>query len=145
MRKVKFSKLQKFSMDVNYNIALNPAIELNVTDSEGKHPVVIALASEKLHLLLKRVSAMGGSATVFIKEPRKVSMLQFVNEGYTPAENYIENSLSVKTQPTVNSSIEVFLNYLRTTGKPLKLSSELSYSCPNSTVSLPEEVVLSRV
>lgn len=57
---------------------------LTVRDGHGAHPVVAALAEERLHYLYERLDACGGRANVFVRDHARVRVIHAVGAGEAP-------------------------------------------------------------
>lgn len=62
----RWRKLAEFQDEVDYNIAQD--FPLAIRDRNGEYPVVVALGSEPLSLLVERLNAEPEGANVFIKD-----------------------------------------------------------------------------
>lgn len=76
------AQLDAFRREVNLNLAVGPLgdAELPVTSDDGGHPVIVAFEDEPLSLVLGRLRAVGGFATLFVKCESGVSAVSFMDE-----------------------------------------------------------------
>ena len=122
-------QLSMFEMEVDANIASGGLDDLLVvSDADGSSPVVSALAQEPLSLLLERISAIGGSANIFIRERESVAML--VSTVSRDGGNSRENVADLSDQHewlNGNATIGTFLDYLRTQPHGVRMPASLPY------------------
>lgn len=110
--------LDEFRAALNLSLAVGELsdFELLVTDVSGDKPVVVALANERLEVLLGRLRSVGGFANVFVLDREQpggpVSYVPAL-----PIESVIDTSwvetLSSDEKPSPHASIGMFLEFLK--------------------------------
>ncbi|MBF6350345.1 hypothetical protein IU448_15160 [Nocardia flavorosea] len=71
------SQLDEFRREVNLALAVGAFgdLELPATSDDGGHPVVVALEDESLSVVLDRLGAVGGRATLFVRGPHDMGIV----------------------------------------------------------------------
>ena len=64
------SKLDDFWGQVMKFVALTDVLQDSPTDNNGEFPVVVALGEELLVTLQQRLNAVGGNATIFVRDEK---------------------------------------------------------------------------
>ena len=100
-------QLDHLRQEVNLNLAFGAVDDLDlVTNDRGECPVVVALDTEALSVVLGRLRAVGGYGTVFSRGPagvRVVSMIHDVCAIGAPSDSLI---------PGPESEFGMFLDYV---------------------------------
>lgn len=76
-----------FRREVNVSLALGPDVELPVTDSDGGHPVLVALEADPVSVVLDRIRAAGGAANLFVRGVDEVCEIRLRAAGANRAES----------------------------------------------------------
>lgn len=106
-------KLDRFGFEIDVNLAAGAlAAMLPVVDSQGSHPVVVALGEERLSALMNRVRRIGGFANVFVRDEGGVAALAFIDRGSALGADDAENLTSESDRPGPNATVSMFLSYL---------------------------------
>lgn len=130
------SPLNQFRTEVMINVGLG-MIDLDVVDTAGRHPVVVALESESIAVLMRRVSQIGNFANVFVGGGEQIRLVNVL-----PAESAIfehEADDMTSEPPRGNVTVGTFLDYLETQQHGVRVPALLP-SSEVSTIARPREV-----
>ena len=105
------SELDRFWTEVLVNLA-DQDITLDITDSNGECPVVVALDEERLAVLMRRVEGVGGFANVFSRGKRLVRQVSVLRASDALFEAEAENMTA--EPPSGDVSVGAFLDYVET-------------------------------
>ncbi len=109
MSSVRLSAIEEFRLDVMTNVATG-ALKLDVVDTVGRTPVVVALDEEQLATLMLRVANIGGYANVFSRGPggvRQVSVIRAESSLYERDADDMTTDM-----PSGAVTIGAFLDYV---------------------------------
>lgn len=106
-------ELDRFRREVSLGLALGPEADLTlpVVDDLGQSPVVVALGSERLAVLLRRVQAVGGYANVFVQREAGVAVLAFLRASGAVDPASAED-MSGAERPSGKATVDLFVEYL---------------------------------
>lgn len=106
------ARLDAFRRDVNLSLAVGELadVDLEVVNSEGKSPVVVALDEERLEVVLRRVQNAGGFANLFVKGPGVVRRASFIDARSALGEAGADD-LTGAQRPSGQTTIGMFLDY----------------------------------
>lgn len=116
MMKARDHELLRFTNEVMFNVALDDLV--TVTNDEGVLSVVACLDTEPLSVLLDRVAASGGYATVFSQSrladdgSYTVRRAEFI-DSRCALEQGAEQMLD-EDAPNADATVGLFLDYLET-------------------------------
>ncbi len=99
---------------MNWNLACGSLADLDlpVTGDDGGYPVVVALDSEPLHVLLGRLRAVGGFANLFVWAAGEVRLVSVIDNRCAIPEP--DDDMSPPPErPGANATVGMFLDYLR--------------------------------
>lgn len=128
--------LDQFRTEVMTNVGLG-MINLDIVDTAGQHPVVVALESESVAVLMRRVAQIGNFANVFVGGSHQIRLVNVM-----PSESAIfEHEADDMTgePPRGNVMVGAFLDYLQTQKHGVRVPALLP-SSEVSTIANPREV-----
>lgn len=99
-------------------------VELTVTDDEGKMPIVVALAGERLAVLVGRVANAGGSANVFVGRGDEMYQVSAVRTECARGGDQVDR-LAVPSG--ADSTVGMFVDALVSAPRGLNLSMPRPY------------------
>ena len=120
-RYAQLDDLDAFRAEVVANIAI-AGIDLKITDEHGAFPVVAALDSEPVALLMRRIAGVGGNATVFSRGRDFVRLATIVNADDALDPSAGEDMASEGNRPGESASVGALLDYLALKEDGVKLS-----------------------
>lgn len=135
------SALDEFRKSININLAVGVLAdeELPVVDNSGRHPVVAALAGERLAVLLRRIDNVGGYANVFVlDENGTVSVVPFIDSSCALDSGSAEDLASDGERPGPDATIGMFLEYLALKPNGVRLPARMEEEQP--FIPAPKEV-----
>lgn len=121
------SLLDKFRREVNHNLAYGPMadVELPVTSDDGGCPVVVALDSERLSVVLGRLRAVGGFANLFVRGEGRVRVASVI--GAECAIAAPDDDMSGDEAPGADATVGMFLDYLERRPNGVILSAAVGH------------------
>lgn len=139
------AELDVFRHEINLELAIGDLAKstLPVVNDEGDAPVVVALAEERLSVLLARVRNAGGYANVFIRLPDGHSRVAIIDVAGAIDPGAAEDFASAADRPSGNASVGMFLVYLSTRPNGVRIPSHL-HDDEMAVVGQPRELSLSR-
>jgi len=141
-----WSELDRFRSQVHRNLALGSLADghLEVTDDDGRSPVIVALDEERLAVLLKRVENAGGYANVFVKTASGVVYLAVVNSAGAIDPDAAEDlGESTAELPDPHTTVGMFVEFLRLKPNGVRLPVRLGRREQNApVVRTPQPVAL---
>lgn len=116
--------------------------ELPVVDARGQHPIVAALAEERLAVLMRRVQAVGGFANVFVLDDvdHAVRMVPFIDRRSAILADSAEDLTGDAERPGADATVGMFLAYLEL--KPYGVLLPASLDADRPVVTQPRELQL---
>lgn len=137
-------ELDEFRREINLELALGDIAnaDLPVVNDEGDAPVVVALAEERLSVLLARVRNAGGYANVFVRLEKGHSRIAFIDVAGALDPDAAEDFASAEGRPSGRANVGLFLEYLKTRPQGVRIPARLSDD-EIAVVSLPKEISLS--
>lgn len=128
MMKARSDQLDEFRRHINLELAIGDiaTAELPVVNDDGDAPVVVALADERLGVLLARVRNAGGYANVFVRLEEGYSLIAFIDVDGAIDPSAAEDFASAANRPSGNASVGMFLDYLRTRPHGLRIPARPS-------------------
>lgn len=138
------AELDAFRHEINLELAIGDLANspLPVVNNDGDAPVVVALAEERLSVLLARVRNVGGYANVFIRLPGGHSRIAIIDVAGALDPTAAENFASAADRPSANASVGMFLDYLRTRPNGVRIPARLGDD-DSAVVGQPRELSLS--
>lgn len=108
------SELDAFRAEINRSLAVGDfaAVALEVVDLEGRTPVVVALADDRLPVLLRRIESVGGYANVFVKTAGGVRRVAVMDVDGALDVRSADDMRSASEQPSSDSTVGAFVDYL---------------------------------
>lgn len=133
-------RLDRFRRSVHTNLALGALAdqELPVVDNEGNFPIVVALEDERLAVLMRRVSNVGGYATAFVDREASVQVLSFIDSSCSIDADAAEDLASDDARPGATATVGMFVDYLTMKPHGVRLPSKVDD--PRPFVPAPKEV-----
>lgn len=128
--------LDQFRTEVMINVGLG-MIDLEVVDTSGDHPVVVALANESMATLMRRVANVGSFANVFVRGDGQVCLVNVLPSESAIFEDTAEDMTAEPPQGQV--TVGAFLDYLKIRQHGVRLPALLP-STAISTIEKPREV-----
>ncbi len=121
-------QLDAFRREVNLNLALGPLadIELPVTSDDGGHPVVAALAGERLSIVLGRLRAVGGFANLFVRDDGRVRMASVIGESCAIGDP--DDDMTGDDRPGADATVGAFLDYVARRPRGVVVSAAVGHS-----------------
>lgn len=137
-------RLDEFRQSILLNLGTGALrnTRLPVVDAQGQHPIVAALAEERLAVLLRRVQAVGGFANVFVFDAidDTVQLVPFIDRRSAISADDAEDLTSAADRPAANATVGMFLSYLRLKPHGVLLPASLQDERP--IVTKPQELQL---
>ncbi len=136
-------ELDAFRQEVDRSLAVGrfAEVELEVVDVEGRSPVVVALEDERLPVLLRRIEAVGGYANVFVKTRDGVRRVSVMNVDGALDVRGADDMRREVDQPSVDSSVGVFIDYLAARTAGVVLPARLASASMNALPARQVEIV----
>lgn len=133
-------RLDRFRREVHTNLALGALAdqELQVVDDEGNFPIVVALEDERLAVLMRRVSNVGGYATAFVSRDASVQVLSFIDSSCSIDADSAEDLVADDSRPGATATVGMFMDYLVLKPRGVKLPAKMDD--PGPFVPAPREV-----
>ncbi|MFT4135346.1 hypothetical protein [Microbacterium sp.] len=121
-------ELDEFSREINLELAIGglSSSTLPVVNDDGESPVVVALAEERLSVLLARVRNVGGYANVFVRLPGGHSRTAIIDVAGAIDPDAAEDFASAEGRPSAAANVGMFLDYLRTRPNGVRIPSRLN-------------------
>ncbi|MCA4754840.1 MULTISPECIES: hypothetical protein [Mycolicibacterium] len=125
-----YPELDEFRREVNMDLACGSLAdqELPVTSDDGGHPVVVALESEQLSILLGRIRAVGGFANLFVRGPRRVRLVSVIGDACaipTP-----DDVMTGADAPGPGATVGMFIDYVERNPSGVAISAAVGHpSC----------------
>lgn len=110
LRRPRLSRLDAFRVEVMHKIGVLD-LELKATNEHGELPVVAVLDDEPISVMLRRVAAVGGNATVFARGEH-VRVVTFTNVADALDPEAGEDMASDGNRPGATAAVGAFLDYL---------------------------------
>ncbi|MCT2042649.1 hypothetical protein M3D15_04775 [Pseudoclavibacter alba] len=109
-----------FERDVMMNIALQD-ISLDVSDTSGNRPVLVALDSDLLEDVLKRAARIGGYANVFSTDGTQVRLAALIESSCAldPASAIDMATGPTSERPGAGATWGMFLDTISASGTPI--------------------------
>ncbi|MDR6172599.1 MULTISPECIES: hypothetical protein [unclassified Curtobacterium] len=140
------SELDAFRAEINRSLAVGDfaAVELEVVDVEGRTPVVVALADERLPVLLRRIEAVGGYANVFVKTGSGVRRVAVMDVDGALDVRSADDMRSAAEQPSSDSTVGAFVDYLAHRVGGVVLPARLATASRSALPARQVEIVAAR-
>ncbi|WP_119697057.1 hypothetical protein [Microbacterium halotolerans] len=132
------NNLDEFRAQVIFNIAVHD-IPIDVTDTQGEMPVVVALDDERASVLMQRVQAVGGSATVFTRGESHVRMFVVIDERCALGSDGADDMTGTE-RPSPNATVGMLLDYLGQRPEGIRIPSKLEPETRRASLSQPRDV-----
>jgi hypothetical protein len=138
-------ELDDFRREINLELAIGDIAnaDLSVVNDEGDAPVVVALAEERLSVLLARVRAAGGYANVFVRLAKGHSTIAFIDVAGALDPAAAEDFASAEGRPSGRANVGLFLEYLATRPQGVRIPARLTDD-EMAVVGPPKEFSLTR-
>lgn len=121
----RLEELTQLAIRVNSMLIDGALPELPVVDEEGEYPLVFALEHERLAVLLRRVQNHKGFANIFVlRADDRIVPLSAVLASDALGEHLADNMTGAE-QPSIQSSVGSFVDYLVAHGNGVMLPSRL--------------------
>lgn len=118
-------RLNELAIRVNSALVDGSLPEPRVVDENGEFPLVFALESERLAVLLKRVRNHNGFANIFVlRDNDSVALISAVPTSDALRE-HLADDMTGAEQPSAQSSVGVFLDYLIAHGEGVLIPSAI--------------------
>lgn len=121
-------QLDEFRSQVNVNLGFGPLadVDLPVTGDDGGFPVVVALAGERLSVVLGRLRAVGGFANLFVRDDDgRVRMASVIGEDCAIGDP--DDNMTGAERPGTDATVGAFLDYVAQQPRGVVLSAAIGH------------------
>jgi hypothetical protein len=122
------ARLDEFRLEIQYHLTVGAFADrdLDAVNDDGELPVVVALGEERLPVLFRRIEAVGGYATAFVKDTDgRVRRVTFINEAGAIDPASAEDMASDDRQPGAMATVGMFLDFLAVMNRPVRVPMHL--------------------
>lgn len=119
------SELDDFWIQIMQFVARHGDAEEFPTDANGQHPVVVALGDEPIVLLQQRIAAVGGNATIFVRDTIEGEVVVHVASAIdSDCAIGLDAADDLVIPGDALSTVSMFLNHLRNQPNGVSLGTQ---------------------